>query len=75
MKLTGCRNVVSLEEEADSLALEIKRLASYLSTESFGSLMHDLNRRIYELIHSSDGDEKVAALVMISNRWATGFVL
>lgn len=53
------------EAAAEGLAAEIKRLATLLSAESFGKLMHDLNRRLFEMVHDPDPRERQAAVITI----------
>lgn len=53
------------EAAAEGLAVEIKRLAALLSKESFTKLMHELNRRLYEMVHGADMHEKQAAVIAI----------
>lgn len=64
-----CRNRVDQEMAAEGLALEIQRLSSLLSSESFNRLIHDLNRRLFEMIHSSDTHEKISAMIAIGTIW------
>lgn len=59
------RNVGAQEAAAEGLSMEIKRLGTLLSSESFGKLINDLNRRLYEMIHGSDAAGRQAAVIAI----------
>jgi hypothetical protein len=63
--LTCHRSRPVQEAAAEGLAVEIKRLAALLSKESFNKLMHELNRRLYEMVHGADMHEKQAAVIAI----------
>lgn len=55
---------------ADAISIEIKRLSSALPSEAFGRMMHDLNRQLFEMVHSAGGAstlDKLSALCLIGS--------
>lgn len=62
-----CRSRTAQELAAADLATEVKRLASLLSTDFLGKLVHDLNRRLFEMIHSADSHDRLGAVMAIGS--------
>ncbi len=54
------------EAAAEGLAVEVQRLSALLSPDSFGNLIHDLNRRLFELVSSPDIYDRLGAVIAIS---------
>lgn len=67
MLVSRYRNDAAQEAAAEGLASEIRRMSALLSAESFNRLIHDLNRRLYEMVLGTDPLERQAAIVAIGS--------
>ncbi len=60
-----CRNPDVQAKAAHELRLYVEGEAREMNSESFTKYMNDLNRRIFDLVNSSDTHEKMGGIMVI----------